>query len=236
MEGGRAVFGDVSLAIAFGAGFLSFFSPCILPLIPVYIMYMTGTTMESEIEERRLFVLSRTFGFVLGFTIIFMIMGTSASFLGKIFIRNKEVFSKLSGLLIIVFGLSMTGIIKLKALNITGKFKKPKKTTNWFSSILMGMAFAAGWTPCFGPVLASILMYAGGSDTVSKGIYLLLIYSLGMAIPFILTGLFINVFSRFMDKAERFMKYVPIIGGIFMIIFGVLVYFNKVINISRLLL
>lgn len=230
------LFNDVSLPIAFGAGFISFFSPCILPMIPGYIMYMTGTSMESEIEERRLFALTRTLGFVLGFTIIFMIMGTSASFVGKLFIRNKDIVAKVSGILIILFGLNMTGILKFDLSKLGFRLKTPKKMTSWFSSVLMGVAFAAGWTPCFGPVLGSILVYAGGSDTIGKGVLLLLIYSIGMGIPFILTALFINVFTSLMNKAERFMKYFPIVGGVFMIIFGVLVFFNKVINISRLML
>ncbi|MCF6461979.1 cytochrome c biogenesis CcdA family protein [Clostridium sp. Cult1] len=228
--------GNVSLPIAFGAGFLSFFSPCILPLIPVYIMYMAGVNLESELEERRLIALTRTIGFIIGFTIIFMIMGTSASFLGKIFIRNKEIFSKISGALIVIFGLNMMGIIKFKFLDMEKKMKAPKKVSNWFSSILMGMAFAAGWTPCFGPVLASILIYAGGAATVSKGVYLLFIYSVGMAIPFLLTALFINVFSKFLEKAEKVMIYIPKIGGLIMVIFGILVFFNRIIDISRLML
>lgn len=227
---------SVSISIAFGAGFLSFFSPCILPLIPVYIMYITGISVENELEKRRLFALKRTIGFIIGFTIIFMIMGTSASFLGKIFIRNKEVFAKISGILIIGFGLKMIGILKLNVLNLEKRWKAPKKMTNWFSSILMGMAFAAGWTPCFGPVLASILVYAGSSATISQGIYLLFIYSIGMAVPFIVTSLFINAFNKFIHKAEKFIQYIPKISGFIMIIFGILVFFNKVINISRFLL
>lgn len=228
--------GDVSIPIAFGAGFLSFFSPCILPLIPAYIMYITGVNMEDELEEKRLFALTRTIGFVIGFTIIFMIMGTSASFLGKLFIRNKEVFSKVSGGIIILFGLNMMGILKFKFLNFERRTKAPKKITNWFSSILMGMAFAAGWTPCFGPVLASILMFAGGAGTVSKGVYLLLTYSIGMAIPFILTALFINSFTRFINKADKLLKYMPMISGVIMVVFGLLIFFNKIIDISRFLL
>ncbi|HSH34669.1 cytochrome c biogenesis CcdA family protein [Schnuerera sp.] len=228
--------GNVSLPIAFGAGFLSFFSPCILPLIPVYIMYMAGVNLESELEERRLIAVTRTIGFIIGFTIIFMIMGTSASFLGKVFIRNKEIFAKVSGALIIIFGLNMMGILNFGFLNMQKKIKAPKKASGWFSSILMGMAFAAGWTPCFGPVLASILIYAGGSATVSKGVYLLLVYSIGMAIPFLLTALFINVFSKFLEKTEKVMIYIPKIGGLIMVIFGILVFFNKVIDISRLML
>ena len=227
---------DVSWGAAFGFGFLSFFSPCILPLIPVYIMYLTGISVESELEEKRIFALKRTLGFVLGFTIIFMIMGTSASFIGKLFVKNKLIFSRISGVLIIVFGLNMLGILNLKFLNMEKRMKSPKKITNWFSSVVMGMAFAAGWTPCFGPVLAAILVYAGNSDTVLKGSLLLLVYSIGMAIPFLLTSLFIGTFSKFLERGEKWMKYIPKIGGLIMIIFGLLIFFNKMSFISNLLI
>lgn len=226
---------SVSIPIAFGAGVLSFFSPCILPMIPAYIMYMTGSVVEEEVSRRRFKALIRTFGFVIGFTIIFIIMGTSASFIGRVFIRNKLIFTRISGILIIAFGLHLMGIFKFNFLNMTKKASAPKKVTSWFSSILMGMAFAAGWTPCFGPILASILIYASTSNTLSQGVFLLFIYSIGMAIPFILTAVFINVFSRFLEKAEKIMMYLPKISGLIMVIFGLLVFFNKVIDISRLL-
>ena len=180
--------------------------------------------------------LRRTLAFILGFTIVFIIMGSSATIIGKVFIRNKDIFSKISGIIIIVFGLNMMGIIKLKFLNFNKRAAAPKKIVNWFSSMLMGMAFAAGWTPCFGPVLASILIFAGGSATISKGIILLLIYSIGMGIPFILTALFINVFDKLLTRSEKVLKYIPIISGVVMVIFGLLVFFNKVINISRILI
>ena len=214
-------------------------------MIPAYIMYMTGSTMESEVSQRKVVALTRTLGFVIGFTIIFMIMGTSASFIGRIFIKNKAIFSKISGILIIIFGLNiliiafglhLMGIFKFNFLNMTKKASAPKKVTSWFSSILMGMAFAAGWTPCFGPILASILVYASTSNTLSQGVFLLFIYSLGMAIPFMLTAVFINMFSSFLEKAERLMVYLPKISGLIMVMFGLLVFFNKVIDISRLLL
>nr|WP_300003445.1 cytochrome c biogenesis protein CcdA [Tissierella sp.] len=226
---------EVSWGMAFVAGFLSFFSACILPLIPAYIMYLTGSTIEEEVNERRLFALTRTLGFVLGFTIIFLIMGVSASLIGQVFVRNREIFSKISGVLIILFGLNMLGVLKFGVMNKIN-VKAPKTMTNWFSSVLMGMAFAAGWSPCFGPVLASILVYAGGTETLSQGVLLLLIYSAGMAVPFILTSLFINKFVELMDKYEKYLKYVNIIGGTLMVIFGLLVFFDKVVDISRLLL
>ncbi|MCR3954755.1 MAG: cytochrome c biogenesis protein CcdA [Gudongella sp.] len=227
---------DVSLPIAFGAGFLSFFSPCLLPMIPAYIMYITGVDMEDDLSKVRMTALMRTLGFVLGFTAIFMIMGSSASFLGRAFIQNKEIFFRISGILIILFGLNMMGVLNLKFLGIEKRVKSPKKVTSWFSSILMGMAFAAGWTPCFGPVLASILVFAGTSATVSKGVLLLFIYSVGMAIPFLLTALFINVFIKWLARAEKFLKYMPYISGVILVIFGVLIFFDKMMSISSLLL
>lgn len=226
---------EVSWGMAFIAGFVSFFSPCILPLIPAYIMYLTGSTIEEEVNQRRFFALTRTLGFVLGFTLIFMVMGVSASFIGRVFVRNRDIFSKISGILIILFGLNMLGVFKIGAMKKIN-IKAPKKITNWFSSILMGMAFAAGWSPCFGPVLAAILVYAGGSETLAQGTLLLVIYSLGMAIPFILTALFINKFIDLMDRYEKYLKYINIVGGFLMVVFGLLVFFDKVVDISRLLL
>ncbi len=226
---------EVSWGVAFAAGFLSFFSACILPLIPAYIMYLTGSTIEEEVNERRLFALTRTLGFVLGFTVIFIIMGVSASFIGQVFVKNRDIFAKISGVLIVGFGLNMLGVFKFGILNKLN-IKAPKKMTNWFSSVLMGMAFAAGWSPCFGPVLGAILIYAGGTETIGQGILLLLIYSLGMAVPFILTSLFINKFIELMNKYEKYLKYVNIVGGVLMIAFGLLVFFDKVVDISRLLL
>jgi len=227
---------NVTMSAAFGAGILSFFSPCLLPMIPAYIMYITGVEIEEDLSKRRLKALIRTLFFVLGFTIVFMIMGTSASFIGRLFAQNKMLFLRISGIIIVIFGLNMMGILKIGALSGEKRIRAPKKITNWFSSILMGMAFAGGWTPCFGPVLASILVMAGGAKTIQDGVLLLFIYSVGMAIPFIFTALFINVFIRFMEKYERFMKHMPFISGIILIIFGMLIFFDKMIDISRLLL
>lgn len=226
---------DVSLPLAFGAGLVSFFTPCILPMVPAYIMYITGSTMEADVNNRRMLALLRTLGFVIGFTIIFMIMGTSASFVGRLFIKNKDIIGKISGIVMVLLGLNLMGVFKLGGLNKEKRFKLPKNTS-WFSSLLIGMAFAAGWTPCFGPVLGAILVYAGKSSTLGDGVLLLLVYSIGMGIPFILTSLFINEFNSFLLKNEKFFKYIPKISGLLILIFGILVYFDKVINISRLLI
>ncbi len=204
-------------------------------MIPAYIMYITGSGVK-ELENRRFLALSRTIGFVIGFTIIFIIMGTSASFLGQIFVRNREIFSKISGLILIIFGLNMLGLINIGFLNRETRKKGPGQVKGILGAVLMGMAFAAGWTPCFGPVLGSILIYAGASETLSKGVVLLLVYSIGMGIPFILTALFMDSFTRLLNKYERGLSYLPKISGVILIIFGVLVFSNRVIDISRLLI
>lgn len=224
--------GDVSLPIALGAGFLSFFSPCILPLIPGYITYITGTTVEEELVGRKMFALNRTFGFVIGFTLIFVMMGASASFIGRLFDDYRDVFVRISGVLIVGFGLHMMGILRIGILNIEKRFKLPK-ITSWFSSTLMGMAFAAGWTPCISAVLGSILLYAGTTATITKGLYLLLAYSIGLAIPFILTALLINKFSKFLVKSERVMPYIMKVSGIFIIAVGVLIFLDKMYIIAN---
>lgn len=225
---------DVSIPIAFSAGIFSFLSPCVLPLIPAYITYITGTTFEEELANRKFLAVSRTLGFVIGFTIIFMIMGVSASLVGQMFIKYKSIFTRISGILIIFFGLNMMGF-KFEFLNREKRVRIPK-ITNWFSSILMGMAFAAGWTPCIGSVLATILIYAGTTATLSKGFYLLLSYSIGLAIPFILTALLINQFSKFLIKFEKIIPYIMRISGVIVVSFGVLIFLNKIYLISNFFL
>jgi cytochrome c-type biogenesis protein len=197
-------------------------------------MYLTGTTAESDVNKRKLFALTRTFGFILGFTTIFMIMGLSASALGQLFARNKDIMLKLSGIVMILFGLNMFGLFKLNFIKLPQMIKSPDKVTGFFSAYVMGLAFAAGWTPCFGPVLASIVIYAGASTTALNGAFLLFVYSLGMAIPFILTALFINTFNKLLDKTEKIIHYVPKISGLILIIFGILILSNKLVMINTL--
>lgn len=224
---------EVSFIIAISAGALSFFSPCVLPLIPAYITYLTGTMMEDELESRKWFTLTRTFGFILGFTMLFIVMGISASLIGRFLLRYRPIFTKVSGALIICFGLYMIGLLKLNFLSKERRLRAPK-ITNWFSSVAMGMAFAFGWTPCVGVVLGSILVYAGTSATVSKGAYLLLAYSTGLAIPFIITALLINKFSKFLLSSEKVIPYVMKIGGIIMVVFGLFILLDKMYLLTTL--
>jgi len=226
---------EVSTTMAFIAGLLSFFSPCILPLVPAYIMYISGYGDESSDPTRQM-MMRRTLFFILGFTTIFMIMGTSASVLGQFFIKHRSVFSKVSGIVIILFGLNMVGILKAGVLKKENRMQFPINIRGNGGAYIMGIAFAAGWTPCFGPVLASILIYAGTSETVGQGVYLLGIYSFGMAIPFMLSAMFMNGFNRLLDRLENGAKWFPTITGIILIVFGLLILFDKVIVLSQLLI
>jgi len=227
-------FGDVSYLAALAAGFLSFFTPCILPMIPAYIMFITGSALEEDVVNNRKLAVGRTLLFVLGFTIIFIIMGTSASLVGQMFNRNRIVFTKLSGAIIVFFGLILAGFVKSPFKS--GGIRMPKGLSGSAGALVMGMAFAAGWTPCFGPVLAGILVLAGASSSISKGILLLLTYSVGMGIPFLLTALFINVFVSLLQKMERVVPVILKIGGTIMIIFGLLIFFDKVVWITKWLI
>jgi cytochrome c-type biogenesis protein len=223
---------DVTVALALGAGFLSFFSPCILPIIPAYITYMTGVSLEEELRNKKVLAITRTLVFVLGFTIVFMMLGLSFSAIGSIFVKYRNLLYKISGVIIMIFGLNMLGAIKLNIRSINFKITKdPSKVTG---ALLMGMAFGAGWTPCAGAILGSILLYVSTTATLYKGLYLLFIYSVGMGIPFIITAALISKFSEFLLKYEKTVVYINKLGAVILILFGILVFFNKLSIISRL--
>jgi len=222
---------DVTLWVAFAAGAASFLTPCLLPLVPAYLMYISETT---DLEHRsRKKIMIRTLGFVIGFTLIFMALGLSASLIGQLMNRYQQAFNLISGALIVAFGLYMLGWINPNFLNREKKAKAPREITSWFSAVLMGMAFAAGWTPCFGPILGAILVTAGGEATASQGATLLFAYSLGMAVPFLLTAWFIGVADRWIAKSERFVLVLRKIGGAILVLFGILIMTGKLIVISQ---
>jgi len=199
-------------------------------------MYISGIADLDDARDNKEIVLQRTLGFIIGFTIIFIIMGLSASFVGKIFSQNRNLFLKLSGIIIIIFGLNYMGILKFSFLGKDKRLKAPKKVNNMLSSTFMGMAFAGGWSPCFGPVLGSILFMASIDSSVLEGGILLLIYSIGMAIPFVLTALFISKFTILLSRYEKALKIIPLIGGAVLVVFGILIFFDKLVVISSLLL
>ena len=227
---------NVSLMLAFSAGLLSFLSPCVLPLVPAYVSYITGTTIgEVEPKKSNLYVLYKSIGFVIGFSIIFIIMGASITSLGKVFIKNQSIFRRVAGILILTFGLHTTGIFKIKLFYREKRFLPFSNAQGAFGSILMGMAFAAGWTPCVGPILSTILVYASSMDTISSGIILLVVYSLGLAVPFILTALAIEKLSLKIRKLGKYLQIVSVVSGALMIIMGILIFTNKISILSQYL-
>ena len=227
---------NISLFLAFSAGILSFFSPCVLPLIPAYITYLTGMAVEDiQNKKSKLTLLNKSIGFTLGFSIIFIILGVSFSVFGKFLLDNLAIMRKVGGIIIIILGLHISGLFKIKYLYYEKHFASLGNIKGSFSSILMGMAFATGWTPCVGPILASILIYAGNQNTVSTGILLLIAYSLGMAIPFILAALILDTFSTQIRKLYKYFPIISAVSGILIIIMGILTFTNSVNLLSRYL-
>lgn len=217
---------EVTLSIAFFAGLVSFFSPCIFPLMPAYLSQLTGTTVTAgAVAAPRSVILSRSLGFIGGFTIVFMLFGLTSTLLGKLFLGNMFLLEKLGGIIIILFGLQMTGLISIRALFTDKRITKEPKTAASFSkSLLLGFLFAAGWTPCIGLVLASILTLASTSGTAWNGAFLLLVYSIGLGVPFLLIAL---IWARSLNKIKRIHRYLPTIqkvSGVIMILLGILLF------------
>ncbi|MFA9376487.1 MAG: cytochrome c biogenesis CcdA family protein [Lachnotalea sp.] len=225
---------DISILLAFSAGFLSFISPCVLPMVPAYISYLTGSSIkELQDEKPKLLTVYKALGFIIGFTIIFILMGASISSLGKVLITHKEIFRKFGGVLIIIFGIHTMGVVKLNFLYREVRFIKTEKLHGSINSIFLGMAFAAGWTPCIGPVLSSILIYASSTNSIGKGMLLLWVYSLGMAVPFLFTAIAIKNFSRYFKKLSKYYPVISIVSGALLIIMGILIYTNKSAVLSQ---
>ena len=215
----------VEIIIAFGAGLISFLSPCVLPLIPGYISYITGSSLNEIIEKKNVNLLPIIL-FTLGFSIVFIIFGAASTYLGQILLKNSNELRIAAGMIIIILSLHIIGIIKLNFLNFEKRFQT-KKNTNFISSILIGMAFAFGWTPCIGPILGSILVLAATEENVNMGILLLTSYSLGLAIPFIFAGYLMQKFLLFSKNFRKNINLVSKIGGVILLITGILILSNQ---------
>lgn len=215
---------NLNLLVAFSAGLISFTSPCVLPIIPAYLSYLTGISL-SELRDqgalKRKIILNALF-FILGFSTIFLSLGFSASLIGNLFIIHKESIRIVGSLLIILLGIALTGIIKLPFLNYEKRFTLKKRKATYLGSFLIGITFAAGWTPCVGPILSAIIIMASNSSTTLKGGLLLLSYSLGIGLPFFLTALFLNSFLRLFERVKKYLFLIHILSGIFLIIIGIL--------------
>ena len=213
------------LLIAFGAGLISFLSPCVLPLIPGYISYISRSTFNELIEKKNI-DLTPIILFTVGFSIVFIIFGAASTYLGQVLLQNSYELRVAAGLVIILFSLHIIGIINLKFLNYEKRIET-KTNNNFYSPIVIGMAFAFGWTPCIGPILGSILVLAATEDSINKGILLLISYSLGLALPFILSGYLIQKFLTFSKNFKKNINLVSKIGGIILLITGVLILTNQ---------
>ena len=215
----------IELLIAFGAGLISFLSPCVLPLIPGYISYISGASLDELLANKKINLLPLIL-FTLGFSFVFIIFGAAASYLGQVLLQNSETLRILAGLIIIVFSLQLIGIININFLNFEKKIYTQKNNNIWFSFII-GMAFGFGWTPCIGPILGSILALASTEETVFKAIILLSFYSLGLAIPFILSGYLMQRFLMFSKNFKKNINLVTKSGGVILLITGVLILTNQ---------
>jgi cytochrome c-type biogenesis protein len=218
---------DISIFIAFSAGFISFASPCVLPLIPSYITYITGVSFKelTDAETRaklRWKTIVHSLFFIMGFSTVFILMGASASYLGQLLIDYQEWIMKGGGVLIIILGIHFTGVISLPFLQMEKRFELRKKPLGYLGSFLVGIVFAAGWTPCVGPILSTILLYASTSKSFTTGIVLLAFYSLGLGIPFFLASLAFNSFLSAFEKMKRYMRVITVVSGVFMIAIGIL--------------
>ena len=215
----------LELSIAFGAGLISFLSPCVLPLIPGYISYISGSSLNELIEKKTVNIFPIIL-FAIGFSIVFISFGATASFLGSIILENSFELRIASGIIIIIFSLHILGIINLNFLNYEKRIYTEKKS-GIFSSLLVGMAFGFGWTPCIGPILGSILALASTEQSLNRGILLLAFYSLGLAIPFILSGYLIQKFLVFSKNIKSKMNIIMKTGGALLLMTGILIITNQ---------
>jgi len=221
---------STGLFISFMAGTLSFVSPCILPLIPAYISYISGVSIKELTSQdkapafKRKIVISSLL-FIAGFSIVFIGMGATATTFGKLISSHIIMLRRIAGIVILIFGLYIAGWLKLSFLYSEKKFHI-KMSPSLFGSFIMGLTFAFGWTPCVGPILASILSYAATQETVAKGIQLLSAYSLGLGVPFFLTGIATGSFLKLFGKIKNYLHLIEIISGIFLIIIGGMLIFR----------
>jgi cytochrome c-type biogenesis protein len=229
---------QVSYIVAFVAGLLMFLSPCLLPLIPSFIAYITGVSFGdlkdgAKRGEVRKKTIIHSLLFILGFSIVFVLLGLTATTVGKALYQYQNVIRIAGGILIIIFGLYLTGLLKLDFLIKERRLNIKAKGATYLGSFLIGVTFAAAWTPCAGPILGSILVLAGTKASIAEGAKLLAVFSLGIALPFFLTGLAINTFLEYFNRFKKIISAINIVGGIFLVIVGMLMVTNYLAIISQ---
>ena len=235
---------DVSIYMAFAAGLISFLSPCVLPLVPGYLSFISGVSFAEIVEkegntpflskEKRIIICSSIF-FIIGFSAVFILLGATATWIGAFISSKISILTKLAGLVIIFFGIYMMGLIRPRFLYKEARFQIKDKRLGYVGAFLIGAAFAFGWTPCIGPILGGILTFAGTLENVNQGVLLLLMYSLGLGIPFLLTAIGINQFWRFFNRIKKYMRFVEVSSGVIMVILGFMIFTNKLVLIPAYL-
>jgi cytochrome c-type biogenesis protein len=234
---------QVTYFAAFAAGILSFISPCVLPLIPGYISFVSGASLEemrgttgpASAASARSQVLLTSAAFVLGFSLVFIALGASASAIGQFVSSNLPILGKIGGAVIIIFGLHTMGVFRLKFLEMEKRANAERKPAGLAGALLVGVAFAFGWTPCIGPILAGILLVAGSRETVAEGVLLLAVYSLGLGIPFMLTSLAIDRFFAVTSRIRRHYHAIEMASGVLLVTIGVLIFTGQLTLIVRYL-
>ena len=227
----------VSWGAAFAAGLLSFFSPCVLPLVPAYFTFITGLSLEelsaggSAVRKQ---VILSTIAYVLGFSLVFVLLGAAASSIGGLLNDAQQWLRIGGGILVIFFGLHFLGVFRIPGLEFEKRLTVSRKPLHLFGVFLVGMAFGAGWSPCIGPMLGSILVLAGNQETVTRGMGLLAVYSAGLALPFILISVFIHTMLGFLKKARQILPYVNKVAGVLLVIVGILLLTGTINTLATL--
>lgn len=227
---------DVTHTAALAAGLLSFFSPCVLPLIPAYFCFITGLTLDELTTAQQSAIRSKiirsTMAYVLGFSVVFILLGASVSLLGEIFKNHQGWIRILGGALIVIFGIHLTGLFRIPFLEYEKRLHFNRKPLHYLGTFFVGMAFGAGWTPCIGPILGSVLVLAQAKETVAQGAWLLCLYSVGLAVPFLVLSIGINYLLVFVRKTKKVLRFVNPAAGILLIVMGILLATNKLVLLS----
>lgn len=227
---------NLSIPVAFVAGLVSFLSPCVLPLIPGYISMLSGLSMEElrgeATEKVTSLILRNSVAFVVGFSVVFIVLGASATAVGKFLLSRRSIFDIVAGIIIIAFGLHLTGLIKIPFLYREARMNTLAPKRGIAGSFVLGFAFAFGWTPCIGPILTGILAMAAIKDTVFQGMFLLAIYSAGLAIPFLITAFGVGKFIKFYSRFRKHMQAVEVASGVLLIFIGVLMATHRLTMLS----
>jgi cytochrome c-type biogenesis protein len=231
---------NITYLAALFAGFISFISPCVLPLVPAYISFISGVSIDELRQAERQEQITRriVFGsliFISGFSVVFVLLGATASVVGRFLLENLGFISKVAGVILIIFGLHVAGLIKIPFLNYEARLQTSNKPTGMVGAFLVGAAFAFGWTPCIGPILGAILAIAGSQETVGQGMLLLLVYSLGLGIPFFLTAAATERLLRATNRVTKYFRVVELISGGFLVVVGVMMLFNLFTALNAIL-